>query len=79
MEFLFGNLNEINISGNFDKSFFGSPILNLNNNKLIRIFTSLEKGIALDYFLEEYFMNKNNANLIGRAMIYPEQFNFKSQ
>ena len=80
----FGNLNEIkeneiNISCNFDKSFFGSPIINLNNNKIIGIFTSLDKGITLDYFLEEYFMNKNNANLVGRAMINHEQFNFKSQ
>ena len=50
-----------------------------NNNKIIGIFTSLDKGITLDYFLEEYFMNKNNANLIGRAMINHEQFNFKSQ
>ena len=83
MEFLFGNLNEIKEneinSCNFNKNCFGSPIINLNNNKLIGIFTSLDKAIILDYFLEEYFMNKNNANLIGRAMIYPEQFNFKSQ
>ena len=84
IEFLFGNLNEIkeneiNVSCNFNKNCFGSPIINLNNNKLIGIFTSLDKAIILDYFLEEYFMNKNNANLIGRAMINHEQFNFKSQ
>ena len=66
MEFSFWILNgltenEINISFNSKASFFGSPIVNITNNKLIGILSSSDTGITLKYILKEYFMNKNNA------------------
>ena len=73
IEFSFGILknpteNEINISFNYDKSFLGSPIINMTNNKLTGILSSSDKGITLKYILKDYFMNKNNAYLIDNTM-----------
>ena len=73
IEFSFGiqkeiNENEINISFNYDKSFLGSPIMNMTDNELIGILSSFDKGITLKYILKEYFMIHNNAYLNGNDM-----------
>ena len=67
--------NEINISFNYDKSFLGSPIINIANNKFIGILFSSDKGITLKYILEEYFMNHNNAFIIDNSMNNFQQMN----
>lgn len=67
--------NEINISFNYDKSFLGSPIINIANNKLIGILFSSDKGITLKYILEEYFMNHNIAFIIDNSMNNFQQMN----
>ena len=67
--------NEINISFNYDKSFLGSPIINIANNKFIGILFSSDKGITLKYILEEYFMNQNNAFIIDNSMNNFQQMN----
>ena len=80
MEFSFGILNElteneINISFNYSQDFLGSPIVNMNNNKLIGILSSSNRGITIKYILSEYFMNKNNNYFLNNSMLFSQMNN----
>ena len=84
MEFTFGILNElteneINISFNYSQDFLGSPIVNMNNNKLIGILSSSNRGITIKYILSEYFMNKNNNYFLNNPMLFSQMNNMMNQ
>jgi len=84
MEFSFGILNElteneINISFNYSQHFLGSPIVNMNNNKLIGILSSSDRGFTPKYILNEYFMNKNNNYFPTEPMLFSQMNNMMNQ